>query len=500
MEQNTMQLPRFLIGAPASNSGKTTVTCALLQAFKRRGLKLLACKSGPDYIDPAFHTRVIGAKSRNIDLFFTGKERARHLLARNGLGIDLAILEGAMGFYDGISVGSDNSAWDIARTTESPVVLVVDGRGRARSISAEVLGFTRLHKDSNIRGLIINRCSPMLCERLAPVIEEDTGVPVLGCMPVLKDCLFESRHLGLVGADELDDLMAKLNRLTDAAEENIDLDALCSLAATAPDLPLPAAGAASSVSAEAAAPVTCSASTPYAMPAEAAVSAAPVTPELRPTEGSPLVAIAYDCAFNFYYEDAFDALRDAGLELALFSPCTDTALPAGASGLYLGGGYPELHARELSENTAMLTAIRHAIASGMPTIAECGGFLYLHEQLEDGEGVEWPLVGTIKGRAWATPRLNRFGYVGLTAHNNSLLAEADDVLPAHEFHYWESDNCGSSFTAQKPQSSRHWECVHTSPSLYAGFPHLALQGQPKAVARFAQACAAFDKAQKEPLC
>ena len=497
MKQNTARLPRFLIGAPASNSGKTTVTCALLQAFKRRGLKLLACKSGPDYIDPAFHTRVIGAKSRNIDLFFTGKERARHLLARNGLGMDLAILEGAMGFYDGISVGSDNSAWDIARTTESPVVLVVDGRGRARSISAEVLGFTHLYEDSNIRGLIINRCSPMLCERLAPVIEKDTGVPVLGCMPILKDCLFESRHLGLVGADELDDLMAKLNRLADAAEENIDLDALCSLAATAPDLPLPttsatpAARATSSVPAEAA---TAAAPTVYAE------AAAPTAPELRPAEGSPLVAIAYDHAFNFYYEDAFDTLRDAGLELAFFSPCTDTALPAGASGLYLGGGYPELHARELSENTAMLDAIHHAITSGMPTIAECGGFLYLHEQLEDDEGAEWPLVGTIKGHAWATPRLNRFGYVGLTAHEDSLLAQASDVLPAHEFHYWESDNCGSSFTAQKPQSSRHWECVHTSPSLYAGFPHLALQGQPKAVARFAQACAAFNKAQKEPAC
>ena len=456
--------PRLLIGAPASGGGKTTFTCGLLHALMRRGLRAAACKCGPDYIDPMFHSEVIGAFSRNLDLFFSDAEQVRRLVADGASRTDITVIEGVMGFYDGIAVSDEASAWDVACVTETPAVLVIDGRGRARSIAAEVAGFARFREDSRVAGVVLNRVSAMLYPRLKSLIEEETGVQVYGYLPVLDDCALESRHLGLVTAAEVSDLRQKLDRLAEALEASVDIDGLLALAATAPDLG-----------------------------SRDWHGEAPLVSEDAPR---PRIAVAHDDAFCFYYADALRLLEDLGAELVAFSPLADESLPDGVSGIYLGGGYPELHARELSENESMRASLQRAIRAGVPCVAECGGFMYLHERLEDDAGQTFDEVGIVPGTSYRTPKLGRFGYITLTASCGGLLADEGGQLRAHEFHYWDSENPGKAFAATKPQSNRAWECGITTPSFYAGYPHLYLPGKPAAARRFVQACADFADVQK----
>ena len=452
-----MSAPRLLLCAPASGGGKTTVTCALLQALMDRRLNPVAFKCGPDYIDPMFHSKVIGAKSRNLDLFFLGEERTRSLLEQNSAGAGLALIEGVMGYYDGIAMSHEASAYHLAKVTSTPAVLVVDGRGSALTLSAVVSGMKHFREDSHIRGVILNRVSPMLYPRLKECIEAETGVKVYGFLPSLPDCALESRHLGLVTADEVAGLKEKLKKLAAQAEKTVDLDGLLALAASAPHL-----------------------------------NAGP--PELpEPVEGEPVIAVAWDKSFCFYYADGLELLERLGARVVEFSPLEDERLPEGTCGLYLGGGYPELLAEQLSQNTAMLSAIRDAVTGGLPTVAECGGFLYLHEMLEDTDGRDWPMVGVIPGRAWNTGKLGRFGYVTLTARADGLLCGAGEQLPAHEFHYWDSQHPGDRFRAQKPLSDRGWDCgVHT-PTLYAGFPHFHFWAQPHMARNFVAAARRYQQ-------
>ncbi len=449
--------PRIVIGAPASGGGKTTFTCGLLQALVRRGMAPAACKCGPDYIDPMFHSEVIGAYSRNLDLFFSDAAQVRALVADSAAHGNAVVIEGVMGYYDGIAVSDEASAWDVARTIDAPAVLVIDGRGRARSIAAEVAGFARFRADSHVEGVVLNRVSDMLYPRLKDVIEAETGVRVYGYLPVLEDCSLESRHLGLVTASEVADLQAKLDKLASVMERTVDIDGLLRLASSAPVLN----------------------------------GSAWQGIEPRTLPALPRIAIARDDAFCFYYADALRLLQHLGAELVEFSPLADAGLPEGASGLYLGGGYPELHARELNANAPMRTAIARAIRSGMPTIAECGGFMYLHDVLEDSDGGTYSEVGVVPGASFKTSKLGRFGYITLTAAHDGLLADADEKLRAHEFHYWDSETPGNDFTAEKPQSGRSWKCGMSTPSMYAGYPHLYLPAHPQAARRFVDACAAY---------
>ena len=449
--------PRLVVGAPASGGGKTTFTCGLLHVLMRRGLVASACKCGPDYIDPMFHDQVIGAKSRNLDLFFSTEEQVRALIADSDAASDITVIEGVMGYYDGISVSDEASAWHVARSTQTPAVLVIDGRGRARSIAAEVSGFARFRENSCVRGVVLNRVSAMLYPRLKELIEQETGVRVYGHLPVLNDCSLESRHLGLVTAQEVVGLREKLDRLAAVMEETVDIDGLIELAGEAPEL--------GDDNWQGVAPAS------YAQ--------------------APRIAVANDDAFCFYYADALRLLEHVGAEIVRFSPLADECLPEGVSGLYLGGGYPELHARELNENVRMRESIAQAARSGMPIVAECGGFMYLHQTLEDDKGEPYDQVGVVEGLSYKTDKLGRFGYITLTAAHDGLLAEAGSQLRAHEFHYWDSRNPGDAFQAVKPQSDRGWTCGFSTPTMYAGYPHLYLPGSPQAAVRFVQACAAF---------
>ena len=453
--------PRVLLASTASGAGKTTITCGVLAALAQRGLCVNACKCGPDYLDSMFHTQVLGVPSRNLDLFLGSEELVRALVAEGANGCDLTVVEGAMGYYDGIAQSERASAYDVARATQTPVLLVVDARGRALSIAAEISGFLQFRTPSLVAGVILNRASAGYYPSLKAMIERETHVPVLGYVPTLEEASLEHRHLGLVAAPEVADLRDRIGALARVLEQTLDLDALIRIASDAPEL----------------------AFVPRPVPA--------------PHQGQrPVrIAVASDEAFNFYYDDALDLLERLGARLVRFSPLHDDGLPHDTCGLYLGGGYPELHAEALSANTAMRACVREAIAAGMPTIAECGGYLYLHETLEDADGVAWPMAGALTGHAMRGDRLVRFGYVTLAARGDSMVARAGERLAAHEFHYWDSDRQDGAFLAEKPQVTRAWDCGVATDSLYAGFPHLYLPGCPQVAQRFVDASMGYGAAQ-----
>ena len=431
---------QFVIAAPRSGSGKTTVTCALLAALKKRGMDPCAFKSGPDYIDPMFHRAVLGVESRNLDLFFSTPETVRTLYAKGAAGHGAAVCEGAMGFYDGLGGVSDRaSAWHLADTLGLPVLLVVEPKGQSLTLAAELSGLKSFRTPSHIAGILLNNCTARMYALLAPMLEKETGLPVLGFLPKLPEAVIGSRHLGLYTAAEVENLQQKLALLADAAEEHIDWPRLLALCEKEPP-------------------------------------ALPVQPETPPARVR--IAVAQDEAFCFTYAETLEAFRDAGAEVVFFSPLRDTALPENIGGLYLPGGYPELHARELSENTSLLREIKRKIEFGLPTAAECGGFLYLGQSLTDAEGQSWPMAGVLPGEAKDAGRLVRFGYAALSADSDSMLFRAGESFPIHEFHHWDSTANGAALAAKKPVGGAEWRCGFIDEHFYAGFPHLYWAGTP----------------------
>ena len=431
---------QFLLAAPRSGSGKTTMTCALLMALKRRGCAPCAFKSGPDYIDPMFHRAVLGVESRNLDLFFSASETVRALYAKGAAGHGAAVCEGAMGFYDGLGGVSDRaSAWHLADTLDLPVLLVVEPKGQSLTLAAELNGLVNFRTPSHIAGILLNNCTARMHALLAPMLEKETGLPVLGFLPKLPEAVIGSRHLGLYTAAEVENLQQKLALLADAAEEHIDWPRLLALCEKEP----------------------------------------PALPEKAPQPPARVrIAVAQDEAFCFTYAETLEAFRDAGAEVVFFSPLRDTALPENIGGLYLPGGYPELHARELSENTSLLREIKQKIESGLPTAAECGGFLYLGQSLTDAEGQSWPMAGVLPGEAKDAGRLVRFGYAALSADSDSMLFRAGESFPIHEFHHWDSTANGVALAAKKPVGGAEWRCGFIDEHFYAGFPHLYWAGTP----------------------
>lgn len=436
-------MKQLMIAAPSSGSGKTTLACGLLAALRERGIRTAALKCGPDYIDPMFHSQVLGAPSRNLDPFLQGEEGIRRTLSRTHPD-SFALLESAMGFYDGLNGTDQCSGWAVARQLQTPVVLVIHPEGVGLTLAAQIRGLLDFRTPSRIAGLLLNRCKPSLGDYLAPLLERETGLPVLGCLPPMEQAEIGSRHLGLLTPGEVADFSGRCGALAARLEECADLSRLMGLAEDLPSPPPPAAG------------------------------------EKRCT-----IAVAWDEAFCFYYQDSLDALREAGAELAFFSPLRDRSLPSGIGGLYLGGGYPELHARALSGNRSLREEIRQAVQAGLPTLAECGGFLYLQRTLKDPEGNPWPMAGVLSGEGFPTGRLQRFGYQHLTARQDSLLFRQGERIPAHEFHYWDCTENGGDLTACK--GGREWACGVVSPTLYAGFPHLHLDGRIPLAERFVSA-------------
>ena len=444
-----MSLPRIMISAQSSGSGKTTVTCGILQALANRGLKLASFKCGPDYIDPMFHSKVIGAKSRNLDPFFVDGDMIRYLFARNAEGADISVIEGAMGFYDGSDFTKPaNSSCDVSLRTRTPVILIINGQGSSLSAIAVLKGFLEF-SDNLIKGVIFNRMSQKVFQSIAPVAES-LGVKPIGYIPNMKEVVLESRHLGLVMPGEIDDIREKLNKVAEMFEETLDIDAIIELSKTAEDIEYK-------------------------------------EPEIKSFD-KVKIGLADDDAFCFTYEDNIALLEECGAEIVPFSPMHDSKLPEGIQGIILSGGYPELHGEILESNKSMLADIREKIAGGLPCLAECGGFMYLHERMEDSEGKMRSLVGAVKGEVRNTGKLARFGYVTLTAEGDSILPPGG--VRGHEFHYWDSTNCGESWKAVKT-SGKEYRCGHEEGALVAGYPHLYYYSNPEVAYRFLLKCSRY---------
>lgn len=447
----TKILPRILIGAPGSGSGKTTIVCGILQALINKGLSIVSFKCGPDYIDPMFHKEALGLESRNLDLFFNDKATINYLLAKNSKEADLAVIEGVMGYYDGLAGKSyEASSYDLARSTKTPSVLIIDCKGKSVSILAEIKGFMELESDCNIKAVILNRVSPMIFEEIKKLIEETLRIEVLGFMPMIKECSLESRHLGLVTAQEVGNLKAILDTLAKQVSESIDLDKLIRIAKTAPEIEF-------------------------------------TKPDIACGE-KVRIGVAKDKAFCFYYQDNLDLFSELGAEICYFSPLEDKKLPENLQGLYFGGGYPELYLKELEENDVMKQSIKKALSEGTPCMAECGGFMYLHEVVKDKLGNAYKMVGAIEGESFYADKLVRFGYIDMEAEKTNLLCTEGMHLKGHEFHYWDSTNSGDCFHAQKPLRKKDWKCVIGNENLYAGYPHVHFYSNIKSAERFVDIC------------
>ena len=438
--QKDADFPRILVAAPGSGSGKTLLTTGLLTLFQNRGIRCRSFKCGPDYIDPMFHKYVLGIDSCNLDSFFLSQEELRALFRKRATDAELSILEGVMGYYDGIGGNSTAaSTYEVAKITDTPVILVLDGKGSSLSLAAQVKGFLDYRKDSHICGVILNKTNKMVGERLRPEIEK-LGVRYLGAVPVCETMDIKSRHLGLTMPQEQSELRGHLNAFAKQLEECLNVEGILELAG-------------------------------YSKKDEIR----PIDSESEPP--TRRMAVAMDEAFCFYYQENLDFLRQHGWEVVPFSPLHDTALPEQIHAILLGGGYPELYAKELSANEPMLASIRNAHAEGIKILAECGGFLYLQEHLEDETGRSWPVAGLIHADGFRTEKLSRFGYI-------SLMQNGAVRIKGHEFHYWDSTAPGSAFWAEKPQSNRGWDCMYQTDSLFAGFPHLYYLSGPDLILSF----------------
>jgi cobyrinic acid a,c-diamide synthase len=444
-------MKRLLLAAPASGAGKTTLTTGLLAALAARGLRLTAFKCGPDFVDPMFHREVLGAGGCNLDFFLASPEIAKGLLCRESSGADVSLIEGAMGYYDGVGGTGNASAWHVATATDTPAVLVVHPKGVCLTLAAMISGLIRFRENSRIRGIILNRCGDAFARKLTPMLEKETGLRVYGHVPEMPEAAIASRHLGLATPDTVADLQARLRALAARMEQTVDVDGLLALAGSAPAL-------------------------------------AARLPEIAPVPGAPVrIAVARDAAFCFYYRENLGLLRDSGAELVFFSPLADARLPEGTAGLYLGGGYPELHADRLAANAPLRREIRDSVASGLPALAEGGGFLYLQSGIVDTSGETHPMVGLLDGVGRNAGRPVRFGYATLRARGGNLLCKEGEEIIAHEFHYWDSENTGNSCIAEKASGSAPQGCVVANDTLFAGFPHIYFWSNPQMARRFVEA-------------
>lgn len=481
-ESNVQNLPRILLAAPGSGSGKTLLTTGLLTLFQNRGIRCRSFKCGPDYIDPMFHKYVLGIDSCNLDSFFLPAEELRALFQKRAEGAELSVLEGVMGYYDGIGGNSTAaSTYEVAGITDTPVILVVDGKGSSLSLAAQIKGFLEYQKDSHIRGVILNKTNKMVGERLRPEIEK-LGVRYLGAVPVCETMDIKSRHLGLTMPEEQRELRGHLNDFAKQLEEYLDVEGILELAGYSKkeEPGVGKAGQRKSSEPKTAMTESGQSSQTDLNPAEAKLDDER-TMESENGCSTRRMAVAMDEAFCFYYQENLDFLRQHGWELIPFSPLHDAALPEQIQAILLGGGYPELYAKELSANEPMLVAIRNAHAGGIKILAECGGFLYLQEHLEDEAGERWPLAGLIHADGFRTGKLGRFGYISLEQNGTAQ-------IKGHEFHYWDSTAPGTAFHAVKPQSNRGWDCMYQTDSLLAGFPHLYYLSGPELILQFLSDC------------
>lgn len=439
----SVRFPRIMIAAEKSGGGKTLFTCALLSLLKEKIQEVRAFKCGPDYIDPMFHRTVLGIDTGNLDTFFADADAIGRILARDTKDAELIVMEGVMGYYDGVGgTTTMASSYELSKVTKTPVVLIVDAKGASVTLAAIIRGIMEYKKDSRIVGVILNRVSPMFYSRIKHVIETEYGIPVLGYLPEDASFAVPSRHLGLLQPDEMQKQRDWVETVAEAARKTIDIDGILEIAAQAEMLQ---------------------------------IQKATGETEKSKFPAGYRIGVARDAAFSFYYRENLRMLEDMGATLVYFSPLTDAHVSE-VDALIFGGGYPELYAKQLYENQSMRASVWQALEAGMPCHAECGGFLYLGKSLADAQGNVYEMVGFLDGAGFRTERLQRFGYVELAPQEADAFA-VNTVLRGHEFHYWDSTDCGDACLAWKPLSKQKtYPCMVKKKGTFAGFPHLYYAG------------------------
>ena len=476
-------IKRVLIAAPRSGSGKTIITCGLLRLLMNQDLEVGSFKCGPDFIDPMFHRSVVGVPSDNLDPFFCDGEMLRHLLSRREG--KYVVMEGAMGIYDGISgQGKRGSCYEVAVETKTPIILVVDAKGVGSTISSIIKGILLDDEEKLIEGIILNRASQTYLTSVKEDIEKaiifsKSKAKLIGAIPNEASLNLESRHLGLKLPEEIKDLSNQVDVFAKAILENCEMDSILEIMNGAKPL--------ESVHYEEEIREKHSRNAGTLLLAELKDENEEAKLSNKENESLKL-AVARDEAFCFYYEENIRLLQESGIEIVEFSPLKDPRLPERISGLLIGGGYPELYLDQLSENASIREEILKAIKSGIPLLAECGGFMYLLEGICDSEDEEnpKPMVGAIRGSARNTEKLSRFGYIELSSSEDGLL-NFGERIKGHEFHYYDSNNNGESFKAEKANGSKSWRCCHMNKNSILGYPHLYYLSNPKIVENFRNA-------------
>ena len=443
---------RVLIAAIASNSGKTTLTLALLSAFRKRGLELSSFKQGPDYLDPQLHREMLGISSYNLDSIFLDRAALRAHLADKSK--ELSIVEGAMGFYDGVGDESRGSSYELAKWTDTPVILVIDAKSQGQSLAAIVHGFKTYREDSNIQGVIFNRTNAMRYPELKRLCES-SGVSVYGYFPEEERIRIASQYLGLT-IPEKELQIETIQELGRIAEEYLDVEGILRLAQMAPAL-----GAKKM--------------------------------EL-PKSSSFKVGIARDQAFSFLYQENIECLLELGAEIVYFSPLLDRCIDPNIDALYLPGGYPEQYAQALSENVSMRSSLRAKLDEGLPCIAEGGGFLYLHECLEN-----YPMLGSVPAEAKRTEKIQGFGYHELEIEKKALIGIKGRKIPSRRYHYCKSSNAGSDYLAKRISSGRVSESGYAGERLYASFFTLYFPTIPEEMLVFRDKALEYQAEKKEKI-
>lgn len=458
-----MNVPRIVISAPKSGSGKTLVAVSMMKAFSVQGKKVAAFKCGPDYIDPMFHREILKVPSRNLDLFFTGEKETRDLFLR-GNTADISIIEGVMGLYDGLGgTQEEASTYALARALKAPVILVVDARGMARSVLAEISGFLSMDTENLIRGVILNNIPQPLFRALKPLIEENLPVKALGFFPHQEEIKIESRYLGLKLPGEIKSIGDDVGKAAEKLMKTVDLSAVLKIAESSLSL------------------------------------------ELSDPEGENLdfpdakkkvrIAVAKDEAFCFYYDDNLRLLEKEGAEIVFFSPLRDVKIPENVDGLILGGGYPEMFAERLEKNASMRASVKNALESGLPSLAECGGFIYLHENLVDRNNTAYKMAGVIAADSFWSGKLVRFGYVSIREKNPVFLRKNPEIK-GHEFHYFDSTKNGADLEETKPVGGRKFDAGYTGKNRWWGFAHLYYVSNPEFAENFVGACRKWQDSRK----
>jgi cobyrinic acid a,c-diamide synthase len=452
-----IKAPRLVIGGVTSGEGKTTFVAGLIGALRQRGLRVAPFKVGPDYIDPGYHSRMAGLPCRNLDSWMISRDALVELFARSTESCDIAVVEGVMGLFDGRSgLDEDGSTAQVAKLLGAPVVLLMSVAKTSRSAGAVALGFKQFDPDLRLGGVVLNRVgSPAHGRWVREAVEHSAKISVLGHLPRRSDLVLPERHLGLVPTAESAPDDRFFQQLVEQIEATVDVDGLLSLSRSAE---------------------------PLAVRPTGLFPTSICTPEVR-------IGIALDRAFNFYYEDNLDLLRAWGADLIPFSPLDDDDIPEGLHGLYIGGGFPELFAAELSANRSMIESLRSAIERGLPTYAECGGLMYLSQGIEDFDGRYHPLVGAVPTSSAMAGRKLTMGYRTAIAQNDNLFLKAGESVRGHEFH-WSVTT--STIPAERvayrfAESPDHLE-GYVSGNLLASYLHLHFAAHPGLARNFIQVC------------